>query len=1090
MKNNYRLFSIFVFLLLPFTILQAQTDTISRVDTTINLSNAGSSLQLNQKQLRNLPFLNLSSYGLISPSAYRLKGGRMFYFGIEASRNHVFIDGMQVSDASGFPVRLIRKYNLYTAQTPINMGFATGGITSIETIGQQKDFTFLLDAGTDLAYNMQSVHGEFFLSVPLISKKRRKNRKLIPSLLVAGKYRWTNNNDPVWNKTQRLKSDVLEELYAKPLRKDESWGSTELNALNVTTNDFTKQKVPDYNGSNGIFPFVKLELPVSGNAMLTLGNYSAIEQKDVYNFDNYLFNAQGNALKTQRNFDTYIKWNQQFEIKKDFTISYNLLLQYTNHYYKTEDRLLKNNFFDYGYLGSFTTYKNPIYELRDYTIDSITYNNVWVLNTWDWDTLVQFNPMGQYPELSNYTSNYYDIFSGHPAGHYENFDQIMLNGGLLNGDRPNSVYGMWNNTATNAGYYRENSMEKIRGVFQVNINYHSQNFTIGGEYNRETQRHYSIEPVKLWYLMRALTNFHFLELDYSNPILVKHDGKLDTINFYRKYDVGHQETFDKNLRKALGLPVDGVDYIMTDSYDRVNNTISYYDKDGVMHTIKTPGNLWNLNLFSADELLNDGNPYVDYAGYNYTGAKQQGKGNPYAFYNNRTIAPEQPEYWSGFFNDKFKWKKLHVRLGLRLDVYNANHPEMNDPYSLFPINNVSEAKEQNTLEFRKPATIGDDYLVYVDNTFNPHKVTGFRKDDRWFDADGRELEDPSILDTGSGISPWLKYPEIYRVGGDGWTPDMTFRNYQTAFNLLPQIALDYSVTQRFNVYVNYSSFSQNPSYFSAFKPQEFYYWEAYTGSKFISNSGLQPMVTSKLFAGVKGIVWKSLVVDVSYLMTAMKNYFKPKVFIGAYPYAYFTMVNAKKSISTNGFMAKADFVNPGITGPFGGMNFTKLFPNESDANYYQITDAVFNSYLGYRFADGDRGKKHSGLNGLSAAVYYQHRRGTPYYYYNNNIKVLGRTPAVNLINLNLQKDFMVGKKAAMNVYLTVENLFNIKNVFNVYPETGQADDDGFLSDPENQAYINNQINPDTFRLLYQMHLYNPAYYDIPSIWRLGLIFKW
>ncbi len=1091
MKNKYTFLSVFVLLVFPFIILQAQTDSISPADTTINLSNSGSFLQLNQKQLQNLPFLNLSTYGLVSPSAYRLKGDQMFYYGIETTGDHVFIDDMQISDASDFPVRLIQTYNLYTTQAPINMGFTTGGITSIKTISNLNDFTFLMDAGTDLAYNMQGIHGEFFLSVPLISKKRRKNNKHIPTLLVAGKYRWSNNNDPVWKKTQKLKKDVLDALIANPLRDTGQEYGTFMNAVFVTTNDFTTQKVPDYNGSKGLFPFIKFELPVTDNALLTFGNYSAIQQKNVSDFDNSIFNARGNPLKTQRNFDTYLKWNQQIEVKENFTISYNLMVQYTNHYFKTEDRQLKNNFFEYGYIGSFTTLKEPVYWFGDYVSDSVNYNNVWILKSPDRDTLVQFNPLGQYPGLSNYTSNYYDIFAGNPVGHYDNMDQILLGGGLINGSRPDDIYGLWNNTATNSGYYGENSFEKIRSAIQVNINYHAQHLTVGGEYNRETQRHYSIEPDELWNLMRSLTNFHFNGLDASNPIPIEHNGQVDTLFFYRKYVASYQQNFDKNLRKALGLPVDGLDFILTDSYNKIANTISYYDKDGIMHTIKTPDNLWKLNLFSATELLNGGYGYIDYSGYDYTGSRQQGKVDPYAFYKNNSIAAEQPEYWSAFLNDEFKWKNLHVRLGLRLDVYNANHPVMNDSYSLFPITNVAEAMEQNTIEFKKPASIGDDYLVYVDNTYYPNRVTGFRKGDRWFNADGEEIEDLALIDAGDGISPWLKYPEVSRVGGEGWKPNMTFDSYNTVYNILPQIAIDYSIKKRLNIYVNYSSFSQNPRYYSGFKPEEFYYWQAYSNHKIISNSDLQPMVTGKLFAGVKAVVWRNLVVNGSYFMTSIKNYIEPKLILGAYPNDYLTLVNAKKLTTTNGFSAKVDFVNPRISGPFGGMNVTVLFPDKDDPNYFQISDEVFNSYLGYRFANGNLSGFAKALNGFSAGIYYQYRRGTPYYYYNNNnVKDIEHTPAVNLFNLNIQKDFRIGKKATMSLYLTVENLFNIKNSFKVYAKTGKADDDGFLSDPENNAQINNHLNPDTYRLLYQMHLYNPAFYDIPSIWRMGLIFKW
>lgn len=99
------------------------------------------------------------------------------------------------------------------------------------------------------------------------------------------------------------------------------------------------------------------------------------------------------------------------------------------------------------------------------------------------------------------------------------------------------------------------------------------------------------------------------------------------------------------------------------------------------------------------------------------------------------------------------------------------------------------------------------------------------------------------------------------------------------------------------------------------------------------------------------------------------------------------------------------------------------------------------------------------------------------------------TPDVNLFNLSIQKDFLIGARSMVNVYMIVENLFNFKNVFEVYPYTGEPDDDGYLTDPAYQNQINNQLNPDSYRMLYGLSLYNPAHYDIPRIWRLGLNFR-
>jgi trehalose/maltose hydrolase-like predicted phosphorylase len=75
--------------------------------------------------------------------------------------------------------------------------------------------------------------------------------------------------------------------------------------------------------------------------------------------------------------------------------------------------------------------------------------------------------------------------------------------------------------------------------------------------------------------MRGLTNFHILELDVENPIPVYVDGVFqDKINYYRKYDELSQRVFDVNLRKKLGLPINGLDFITIDSYDINNYSIN------------------------------------------------------------------------------------------------------------------------------------------------------------------------------------------------------------------------------------------------------------------------------------------------------------------------------------------------------------------------------------------------------------------------------------------------------------------------------------------------------------------------------------
>ena len=1063
------------------TLAQHTGDTIVHTDTIAMLQIRKNALHLNHLKIKELPFREISDFSLLSPSAYYLKGGRMFYYGIQARGNNTWLDGMPVDDLAGFPVRALELYKLYTEQAPVDKGFALGGITAVETARHIDSLTFTGEISSDYAYNMQAVNGTFFVGIPLSFSKKSNKSLRKPFLMMAGNYRWTNNTDPVWQQPQRLNAAVLDSLAENPLRPGPNYGwGMQPNAAFVTSNDFTNQNAPDNATKQGIYPYIKLFLPVSKNASLTIGNYSVIDQENIKDFDNALFNSGNNGLQTRRNFDSYLHWNQNFTINESLSVSYDLSLQYANHFTKRADKRLGNRFFDYNYNGKFTTYKTPAFEQGSLTVDDTTYYNVMVLATWDNDTLVRWEPAGINPLAEAYNKNLFDFY----GNNFENKDYIILAGGLDNGMRPGSVYGLWNPLGLSYSTYEKSGEEKIRALFHTDITYKKHHFLVGGEYNRETRSHYTLLPSYLWGIMHSMVNFQISKLDKDNPILVKHNGVVDTVIYNRKYEEIHQEDFDKNLRKALGLPVDGLDYILIDSYDLHNNTISYYDKNGTMHTIKTPENLLNLNLFTAGELLNRGNSIVSYAGYDYLGNKVKDNSNPYAFFDDYSMNAEKPEYWAAYAQDEFSWKNLHVRLGLRLDVFDAHHPVLKDDYSLMDINTVEEAQLEGKVDFYKPDNIGGDYKVYVNKVYNPQSVTGFRHGDTWFDAMGREITDPSILDAGSGISPYLKYPDVWGLSDKNWMPGMTFKDYPKAVNFLPQMALNYLIAKKVNLYVHYTSFTRNPVAYSDFRPDIYNYF--ISDSQIIPNPALKPVRSGKLFVGIKSLLWKNLVGDLSFFQTTLDNYMHPKIMLAAYPHTYVTVVNAVNRISTNGFQASLQWVNSLPSGLSAGMNFVKTYPHNEDLNYYFVSDLVFNLHAKYRFDNKNRFFK-----GFSTAVYYQYRHGTPYNYTNvNHVEATTRTPAFQFVNLNIQRDFNLSGRAALTAYLLVENLFSTNNVFQVYSETGNATDDGFLSDPANQNYINNQSSPESFRFLYQQHLYNPDYYDVPRIVRFGIILKY
>jgi hypothetical protein len=105
-----------------------------------------------------------------------------------------------------------------------------------------------------------------------------------------------------------------------------------------------------------------------------------------------------------------------------------------------------------------------------------------------------------------------------------------------------------------------------------------------------------------------------------------------------------------------------------------------------------------------------------------------------------------------------------------------------------------------------------------------------------------------------------------------------------------------------------------------------------------------------------------------------------------------------------------------------------------------------------------------------------------------------RLPWSFRVNATVDKDifFTMGKgenkrQSSLNIYLRINNLLNSKNILQVYPYTGNADDDGYLTSPEWQKQISEQLNEQAYRDLYSVAVNRPWYYASPRTIRLGVI---
>jgi len=93
-------------------------------------------------------------------------------------------------------------------------------------------------------------------------------------------------------------------------------------------------------------------------------------------------------------------------------------------------------------------------------------------------------------------------------------------------------------------------------------------------------------------------------------------------------------------------------------------------------------------MFSPDELLNGGNSFVSYWGYDHIGNKVNGVTDISKYFNEfdengnyrRFVGAFQPIYMAGYIMDKFAFNDIVFNVGVRVDVFHANQPILKDRY--------------------------------------------------------------------------------------------------------------------------------------------------------------------------------------------------------------------------------------------------------------------------------------------------------------------------------------------------------------------------------------------------------------------------
>lgn len=1068
------------------------------------------------------------------------EGSALNMRGQRSESTFYIIDGIKVRGTINLPQSAIEQISVITGGVPAQYGDLTGGIINITTRGPSREFT----GGAELisskfldkfGYNLVNIN----LSGPIWIKRDTLNKTQKPLAGYAFSAEFQSELDPnpsavgAW----KVKDDKLKWLHENPLRRASLGEGFVRNAEFLTKADLEPIAARQNVAAQSFRLNGKLDYTPFTNGNLTFGgSWDRNNIRDnIYNFS--LLNFENNPQTKIDSWRVFGRFTQKFkEISEEESAKsssiiknafYTLQVDYSKVHITEQNEKHNDKLFNYGYLGKFKTYKTNTYEIKKDTVNGESLTG-WYMTSADKDTLYTFQATDHNPVTANYTTQFYN-YSGNTI---KTSQEVQDGGGLLNGQNPKNIYSLWNNAGTQTDNYllRDNSQLRFSLMGSADIRNHA--ITVGVEFEKRIDRGYSANPVGLWPLMRLLANNHITQMDLENPHAVYNEyGVFQDTVYYDRKDNGQQSAFDRNVRQALGKPVDGREWIDVDSYDP-----STYD----------------LSMFSADELLNNGNNYTSSYGYDYTGNQLNYKPSFVSYFTKKDASGNytrdagafEPYYVAGYIQDKFAFNDLVFNIGIRVDRYDANQKVLIDKYSLYPIKTAAQAELDPNVTMSRPSNIGDDYVVYVKDNDGPTTPAGYRHLDTWYNEQGMEVSDPKIVAEASStgkIIPLLVHPGASMKNDTKYNPASGFKNYEPQYNFMPRIQFSFPISDEAQFFAHYDVLTQRPfGPISRMDPFQYLWLESIATGAILNNPDLKPERTTDYELGFKQKISRSSALTLSTFYREMRDMIQIVAVNYAYPASYKTYGN-KDFGTVKGFSLSYDLrrtENVRLTA-----NYTLQFADGTgsgrSSSYNLVSsgqpnlrtplpldfDQRHNIVVAVDYRYGESGSYNGPvlfgsqfLANAGANIVFRTGSGMPYT--QQGIVTLGDPVSQNVaigvsqktnlkgeingsqlpwqfrMDVKVDKNFTIkwGKKqgedkkyAFLNVYLQIQNVLNTKNIIKVYSYTGNPDDDGYLAAAEVQNAIRSQLNEQSYRDFYSIKVNDPSNYSLPRRMRIGLI---
>jgi outer membrane receptor protein involved in Fe transport len=1090
------------------------------------------------EQIRNLPVKNINAIAATTAGLSSIDGGDINIRGSRKEATNYYIDGIRVSSTNLIPQSEIEQLQVITGGIESRYGDVTGGLISLTSKGPSSKFSGAVEVeSSELTdpYGYNLFDGN--ISGPIL--KNKTTNQTILGFRFSGQYKKLGDSDPQAYGGYRATEEAINRIADAPLTSVN--GTPLLLAERLEAGDVELLKARPNTDLTRYDLTGKLDFRINDDVDLTVGgsyynsneNFSPNREWNLLNWqynpykdrNGYLFNARFRHRIGSNNTDA----KTQATASLIRNISYSLQYGFEKNKYEEGDSRYRENLFQYGYVGDFdvtwvptvgiaqdttSPFAVPLFPGSTVYGEHFGYSETFADNGFTPSTTI--NPL-----LSNYNI-------GQDVTNFRNYS-------AYNGFWSNTVSSVYSSlhTSTGAIYNRFRKDDDNIHTGTLNAAFDllpggsdkgRHNIQFGLVYEQRQTSRWVMNPRDLWNNMRfAANDAHILGLDSTNIIgedslTVVLNGVSGTyaIPVYQTLIVEQPNLlFYRKVRELTGQSLN-----------------EYVNIDGL-----NPDDL-SLDMFAAEELTN--RRAIGYYGFDYLGNKLPFSVSFDDFFTTedaegrRTlpVAPNKPNYSAAYIQDKFTFKDIIFRLGLRVDRYDANTKVLKDPYSIYEVITAKDFYDLPEVTKEPPPAVQDDWKVYVTSDGSTD-VRAYRDGDTWYNAAGTPVNDGNEIFGSEIPNPYYveQNSAIRNIKSRDFDPKGSFEDYKPQVSWMPRLAFSFPISDEANFFVHYDILVQRPPTNTIATALDYYYWSEGTpgANDRLNNPDLKPEKTIDFEVGFKQKITNSSAITLSAYYKELRDMIQTRrfLFVPGVPGNNYKSFGNLDFGTVKGFSFSYDLrrtQNLEMTATYTlqfadgtGSDANSQGDLNSRGNVRYLSPLNFDerhrisANVDYRYSSGPQyngprwfGKDIFSNAGVSMQVSaasgrpYTHEQ-KPQIYGSQGVggAINGaRLPWNFNIDLRADKSFSIAKEGSqhplfVNAYIRVENLLDTRNIIEVYKASGSAYDDGFLATQDGQSVIQQLVDSnrpedvDNFLLSYQWGLLHPDFFTLPRRIYLG-----